>query len=375
MPTILPELPFVSWSFPGTHRPSVPHDSVRPLPARHTLRLARNLAGLSASLVLLALPLICVCTLPQPALAAKANTAAQAAKNAQPAHAEEGDDELLMEEPAADHAQETTADTAAAPGTAAAAEGEHAAPKEGSSQAGDAAEQQAAESGKAAEADSSAASKAGAAEDKSPDADSPYAAQVIALWPSVDSFVTSPFGERRGSTVPLLSDVPMRPRYHSGLDLRGHLGWPVRSLKDGTVLQAGQAGSAGLMVKVAQTDGKTVSYAHLGKVLVKKGDTVKRGQHVGEVGCTGRTTGAHVHLTVRNREGRHIDPRKELTGLWELYDPPLEDLKKPVQPQACMRRGVNKRLAGTQQYLRMRKALIESGSYKIPDIEPWEKSH
>lgn len=355
----------------------MPHDSVRPLPARHTLRLARNLAGLSASLVLLALPLICVCTLPQPALAAKANTAAQAAENTQPAHAEEGDDELLMEEPAADHAQEK-ADTAA-PGTAAAAEGEHAAPKEGTAREKDGAatEQQAAESGAAAEADSSAAPKAGAAEDssQSADADSPYAAQAIALWPSVDSFVTSPFGERRGSTVPLLSDVPMRPRYHSGLDLRGHLGWPVRSLKDGTVLQAGQAGSAGLMVKVAQTDGKTVSYAHLGKVLVKKGDTVKRGQHVGEVGCTGRTTGAHVHLTVRNREGRHIDPRKELTGLWELYDPPLEDLKKPVQPQACMRRGVNKRLAGTQQYLRMRKALIESGSYKIPDIEPWEKSH
>lgn len=215
----------------------------------------------------------------------------------------------------------------------------------------------------------------GSADEGTEGAQSPYSAEAMALWPSVDSLVTSRFGERRGSAVPLLSDVPMRPRYHSGLDLRGHLGWPVRSLKDGTVVQAGRAGSAGLIVKIAQTDGKTVAYAHLGKVLVKKGDTVKQGQHVGEVGCTGRTTGAHVHLTVRDSKGRHIDPRKELTGLWELYDPPLEELKKPITAQACMRRGVNKRLAGTQQYLRMRKALIESGSYKIPEIEPWSKSH
>ena len=202
---------------------------------------------------------------------------------------------------------------------------------------------------------------------------SPYSSEAMALWPDVDSFVTSRFGERRGSTVPLLSDAPMRPRFHSGLDVRGHLGWPVRTLRDGTVLLAGMAGSAGLTVKIAQTNGKTVSYAHLGKVLVKKGDKVKQGQHIGEVGCTGRTSGAHVHVTVRNSKGERTDPRKEIKGLWELYDPPLEDLKTPLKAQACIRRGgYNKRLAGQKQYLRMRKALIESGAYRIPDIEPWK---
>lgn len=216
------------------------------------------------------------------------------------------------------------------------------------------------------------ADKSGSEEEKDSTEASPYSSEAMALWPDVDSFVTSRFGERRGSTVPLLSDAPMRPRFHSGLDVRGHLGWPVRTLKSGTVLLAGMAGSAGLTVKIAQTDGKTVSYAHLGKVLVKKGDKVKQGQHIGEVGCTGRTSGAHVHITVRNSKGQRTDPRKEIGGLWELYDPPLEDLKTPLQAQACVRRGYNKRLAGQKQYLRMRKALLESGAYKIPDIEPWK---
>lgn len=215
------------------------------------------------------------------------------------------------------------------------------------------------------------ASESSQGTDKGEAAKGPYSPEAMALWPDVDGFVTSRFGERRGSTVPLLSDTPMRPRFHSGLDVRGHLGWPVRTLKDGKVLHAGMAGSAGLTVKIAQTDGKTVSYAHLGKVLVKKGDRVRQGQHIGEVGCTGRTSGAHVHITVRNSKGQRTDPRKEISGLWELYDPPLEDLKSPVRAQACVRRGYNKRLAGQKQYLRMRKALIDSGAYKIPDIEPW----
>ena len=83
-------------------------------------------------------------------------------------------------------------------------------------------------------------------------------------------------------------------------------------------------------------------------------------------------SGGKAGPCAKNPRGQRTDPRKEIGGLWELYDPPLEDLKTPLQAQACVRRGYNKRLAGQKQYLRMRKALLESGAYKIPDIEPWK---
>lgn len=197
-----------------------------------------------------------------------------------------------------------------------------------------------------------------------------------ALWPPVKELVTSPFGEHRGSIVPLLSDAPMKSRHHGGLDLRGHLGWPVRSLEDGKVVMAGPGGNAGIMVKIEQTDGKSVAYAHLGEVLVKSGDEVKKGQHIGKVGCTGRTTGAHLHISVRDEKGNLVNPEKEIEGLWEVYDPPLADLREPINSQACGRvyGGVNRRLQGQKQYLRMRKALL-GNEYKVPDSIPsWGSS-
>lgn len=211
--------------------------------------------------------------------------------------------------------------------------------------------------------------------------DSPYSEETMKLWPAVDSLVTSAFGERRSSGISLTGRSPMRSRRHSGLDIRGHLGWPVRTLRSGVVLSAGESGAAGLTVKILQDNKKTVSYAHLGEILVTRGQKVTRGQHIGKVGCTGRTSGAHLHLTVRDSQGRHINPRKELTGLWELYDPPLPALSGPIRAQACSGkfghagRPVNRRLYGSQQYLRMRKALIGIEDYKIPDISTWESMH
>ena len=237
------------------------------------------------------------------------------------------------------------------------------------------------ESGKVVRKDPSVPSAQPVPGDGQKEEASPYSEGAMKLWPSVDSLVTSAFGERRSSGIPLTGRAPMRSRRHSGLDIRGHLGWPVRTLRSGVVLSAGPSGAAGLTVKILQDNKKTVSYAHLGEILVTRGQKVTRGQHIGKVGCTGRTTGAHLHLTVRDSQGRHINPRKELTGLWELYDPPLADLSGPIRAQACSGkfgqagRPVNRRLYGSQQYLRMRKALIGIEDYKIPDISTWESMH
>lgn len=192
-------------------------------------------------------------------------------------------------------------------------------------------------------------------------AEGPYSEEAMALWPDVEDLVTSPFGESRGGSINLLTGERLRSRYHSGLDVRGHLGWPVRSLRDGTVVSSGMSGAAGILVKIEQDDGKTVAYAHLGEAFVKKGQRVTRGQHIGKVGCTGRTSGAHLHITVRDAGGNLIDPEKEIAGLWEIYDPPIEDLRAPIKPQACNRGGINRRLIGQRQYLRMHRNLVETG--------------
>ncbi len=211
-------------------------------------------------------------------------------------------------------------------------------------------------------------------------------------WLPLRALVTSPFGAPRGRSVDSDGETHV-DHYHSGVDLRAHLGWPVKSLKNGTCVQAGPRGSAGIAVEIRQEDGKTAVYCHLSRALVKPGETVSRGQHVGLVGCTGRTTGAHLHLTMRDAAGRLINPMREVSDASEVFDPPSGEMDDSVEGQSCgghrfasalpygdrnaapgraLYQGPNKRLRGMQQYLRMRKALRGISDYKIPDIITWQ---
>ncbi len=193
-----------------------------------------------------------------------------------------------------------------------------------------------------------------------------YPQDVRDLWPQLRELVTSPYGAKRSS--------PGRGSHvHTGLDIRAHIGWPIRSLQKGVVTEAGMNGPAGLMVQVQQEDGKIVTYAHMSEILASKGDEVSRGQHIGRVGCTGRTSGAHLHIAIKDASGRHINPRKEINGLWEVFDPPVEELSGPIESMACtprerMKGGqANKRLIGTEHYLRMRKALPKKTRISLPE--------
>lgn len=211
-------------------------------------------------------------------------------------------------------------------------------------------------------------------------------------WLPLRALVTSPFGAARGRSVGSDGETHV-DHYHSGVDLRAHLGWPIKSLKNGTCVQAGPRGSAGIAVEIRQEDGKTAVYCHLSRALVKPGETVSRGQHVGLVGCTGRTTGAHLHLTMRDAAGRLINPMREVSDASEVFDPPSGEMDGSVGGQSCdgqrfasalpygdsnaapgraLYQGPNKRLRGMQQYLRMRKALKGISDYKIPDIITWQ---
>ena len=104
---------------------------------------------------------------------------------------------------------------------------------------------------------------------------------------------TSGFGSR---------DDPFRhgAAFHPGIDLAAPYGTPVYATADGTVVRAGwNSGGYGNMVEVDHGRGIITRYGHMSAVLVHPGDRVTRGQQVGRVGSTGRSTGNHLHYEVR----------------------------------------------------------------------------
>lgn len=103
-----------------------------------------------------------------------------------------------------------------------------------------------------------------------------------------DSRVTSPFGAGR-----LVNGVWRST--HSGLDLAGATGAPVRAAQRGVVALVGDFFYGGNSIFVHHGAGLMTIYQHLSRVLVAAGDTVARGQVIGRVGATGRVTGPHLH--------------------------------------------------------------------------------
>lgn len=86
---------------------------------------------------------------------------------------------------------------------------------------------------------------------------------------------------------------------HLGLDIATNRGEPVSASAAGVVEKAEWSGDLGNMVEISHPSGYRTLYGHLEKVLVKPGQKVARGEHVGLVGSTGRATGPHLHYEVR----------------------------------------------------------------------------
>jgi len=101
------------------------------------------------------------------------------------------------------------------------------------------------------------------------------------------------------------------PAMHTGLDIHGETGEPVRATADGTVTAAGWSGGYGKSVDIDHGNGLSTRYAHLSSIDVQVGQSIKAGQIVGKVGSTGRSTGSHLHYETRVR-GEAVDPQKFL---------------------------------------------------------------
>lgn len=95
---------------------------------------------------------------------------------------------------------------------------------------------------------------------------------------------------------------------HTGIDIKGGTGTPIRAAASGTVLSITNGGPYGLATLVAHDGGLSTFYAHQSQVRVKEGDRVEVGEVIGEVGSSGWVTGPHLHFEVRIA-GKPYDPR------------------------------------------------------------------
>jgi murein DD-endopeptidase MepM/ murein hydrolase activator NlpD len=125
----------------------------------------------------------------------------------------------------------------------------------------------------------------------------PLVIKFDAVWPT-RGLITTYFGEMG----------PLSPRGHSGLDIAGPEGSPVLAADDGEVLKAyWNDDGYGDLVIIGHPSGYETWYGHLDNFDVEKGEHVKRGEQIGEMGSTGYSTGPHLHFEVR-QEGQIRDP-------------------------------------------------------------------
>ena len=127
--------------------------------------------------------------------------------------------------------------------------------------------------------------------------------RLIASTPAiapVKGILTSSFGRR---SDPLTG----KPASHRGIDIATAPGSDVRASADGIVVRTGRIGQLGKAVYVSHGYGVTTRYAHLSSITVTPGQRVGRGDTVGQVGNTGRTTGYHLHYEVRV-DGNAVNP-------------------------------------------------------------------
>jgi len=127
-------------------------------------------------------------------------------------------------------------------------------------------------------------------------------ARQIAGRPVTWGWMSSGFGKR-------VDPFTGKMAWHSGVDFAGKDGSEVVAVASGVVTYAGKRYGYGEMVEINHGDGYVTRYGHHAKLLVKVGDVVKKGQPIGTMGSSGRSTGPHVHFEVL-KDGRPVDPTR-----------------------------------------------------------------
>jgi len=124
-----------------------------------------------------------------------------------------------------------------------------------------------------------------------------------------------------------------RRRMHQGIDIPGPLGTPVYATADGVVQRAGWANGYGNLVEINHGNGLETRYGHLSKLIAQPNERVRRGQLIGLMGSTGRSTGSHLHYEVRIA-GAAVNPMPYIEGT--NYELALADARAHEAQQVAM---------------------------------------
>ena len=127
---------------------------------------------------------------------------------------------------------------------------------------------------------------------------SSYGSEQIAanfVWPTRGT-LSSNYGRRWG-------------RMHQGIDIAGPIGTPVVAAADGVIVASSyQGGGYGNVIDIQHSDGSLTRYGHNNRLIASVGQAVKQGQHVADMGNTGRSTGPHLHFEIHPGGGSAVNP-------------------------------------------------------------------
>jgi murein DD-endopeptidase MepM/ murein hydrolase activator NlpD len=107
-------------------------------------------------------------------------------------------------------------------------------------------------------------------------------------------------------------------RLHAGTDFAGAHGTPIHATADGVVTHAGWLSGYGQLVKIKHAFGIETRYAHMSRIRVREGQRVSRGDRIGDMGNTGRSTGTHLHYEVRV-DGKAINPMTYIKAARDVF--------------------------------------------------------
>jgi murein DD-endopeptidase MepM/ murein hydrolase activator NlpD len=112
--------------------------------------------------------------------------------------------------------------------------------------------------------------------------------------------ITSRYGYRK-------HPITRKTHFHNGIDIALKEGTPIQAPESGTIENVYYDNRGGFQL-ILRGQKYIYGFAHLKKILVRKGEVVTKGQIIAESGKSGSVTGAHLHFTVKTLEGKYIDP-------------------------------------------------------------------
>ncbi|MEL0047435.1 MAG: M23 family metallopeptidase [Gammaproteobacteria bacterium] len=124
--------------------------------------------------------------------------------------------------------------------------------------------------------------------------------------PIAKGWMSSPFGER-------VDPISGKKAWHEGMDFAGANGSDVIAVANGIVVFAGRRDGYGLMVEISHGENLRTRYGHHQELLVRVGQSVKRGDVIGLMGSSGRSTGPHVHFEVL-KSGKPVNPARYVSA-------------------------------------------------------------